>query len=103
MTADLPVPPGRFLGFHFVHLAGLQAMRCDTLLAVSASRRARGQAGPDADGIVDGFLRRLWDMNQLYRQTHADAGEIYMSRITEEDWVVQRMSCPGCGCRMTRG
>jgi len=95
MTMDrFPVPPGRFLGFHLVHLANLMGTQCDTILAVQ--RRLNRL---DAAGVQDGYLRHLWDLSQLYDQAHATAGERYLCTITQEDWIAQRMVCPKCARR----
>jgi len=91
LFAGIPLPPGRFLGFHFQHMGNLYHLQADTLLAMpSLSDRA---------GVQDGFLRHLWDLNQVYEQVHRDAGERYMCRISQEDWILQRMVCEKCGNR----
>jgi hypothetical protein len=95
LTMDrFPVPPGRFLGFHLVHLAGMIGAQCDTILAVQ-QRLDR----IDAAGVQDGYLRHLWDLGQLYAQAHISAGERYLCTITQEDWIAQRMVCPKCAKR----
>lgn len=92
LTMDrFPVPPGRFLGFHMIHLADLIGTQCDTILAV---QQRLGRV--DAAGVQDGYLRHLWDLSQLYDQAHSTAGERYLCTITQEDWIAQRMVCPKC-------
>jgi len=90
-VANIPVPPGRFLGFHFQHMAFLYTAQVDTIISVA----------PPAylPGVYDGYLRRLWDLAQLYEQVHKTAAEKYFSRVTQEDWIVQRMRCTQCGQR----
>ena len=91
LLAAVPLPPGRFLGFHFQHMGDLYRLRADTLLSMPALN--------DRAGVQDGFLRHLWDLNQVYEQVHRDAGERYMCRISQEDWILQRMVCEKCGNR----
>jgi hypothetical protein len=93
-AANIPVPPGRFLGFHFQHMTFLYAAQADTILKV---------APVEYDGgVYDGFLRRLWDIAQLYDQVHKSAAEKYFSRVTQEDWIAQRLRCAKCGHRGLR-
>jgi len=93
-AADFPVPPGRFLGFHLIHLAYMLGVQCDT---IAAMQQRVGRA--DRAGMQDGYLRRLWDLSQLYDQAHRTAGEKYLCTITGEDWIAQRMACAKCGKR----
>ncbi|MFH1145070.1 MAG: hypothetical protein V1774_11050 [Candidatus Eisenbacteria bacterium] len=94
-TAEVPIPPGRFLGFHFVDLARILGAQADTILAVIAEQG--NPAGPA--GAQEGYLRRLWDLAELHRQMHSTAGEKYLSRIVEEDWILQRLRSRKCGER----
>jgi len=94
-TASFPLPPGRFLGFHFVELALLLGAQADTILTVLA----RQEGAPPPAGTQDGFLRRLWDLGQLYQQTHSLSGEKYFSTIVQEDWIFKRLRCQKCGQR----
>jgi len=94
-TNNVPVPPGRFLGFHFVELAGLYGVQADTAMAALA----RDPGDWDGAGIMDGLLRRLWNLSQLYEQVHRTAAEKYFCRIVQEDWIVQRMRSRKCGER----
>ncbi len=87
-AANIPVPPGRFLGFHFQHMASLYAEQADTILKVAPVEYH--------SGVYDGFLRRLWDLAQLYDQFHKSSAEKYFSTITQEDWIAQRMRCTKC-------
>jgi len=91
LFAGIPVPPGRFLGFHFQHMAGLYGMQADTLLSMTEL--------DDRAGVEDGYLRHLWNLSQLYHQVHIDAGQRYMCRVSQEDWILQRMVCEKCGNR----
>ncbi len=92
--ASIPLPPGRFLGFHFAHLANLYGAQTDTVLSVApASEHA---------GVHEGYLRRLWDLAQLYHQVHKTNAEKYFCRIAQEDWLIQRMICEECGHRGLR-
>ncbi len=93
-VANIPVPPGRFLGFHFQHMAFLYTAQVDTIVSVAPAAYL--------DGVYDGYLRRLWDLAQLYEQVHKTAAEKYFSRITQEDWIVQRMRCTKCDHRGLR-
>jgi hypothetical protein len=95
--SSIPMPPGRFLGFHFVQLAGLYGAQCDTILA-AVERTHRG----DVEGVQDGYLRQLWDMSQLYQQAHATSGEKYLCTVSQEDWMAERLVCPVCGRRGMR-
>lgn len=91
-TAGFPMPPGRFLGFHFVEMAMLLGAQADTIVAVCE------RGGQPADGARDGFLRRLWDMCQVYGQTHATSGERHLSALANEEWLLRRIRsrvCPG--------
>lgn len=96
-TAAIPMPPGRFLGFHYVQLAQLYAAQCDTIEAVVA-RTGQG----DLEGMQDGYLRHLWDLNQLYQQAHATNADRYLCRVSQEDWMAERLFCPACGKRGMR-
>ena len=87
--SEVPVPPGRFLGFHYQRMLNIYYAQAETLLTMPEI--------PDPDGVRDGFLRHAWDLAQLYQQVHRDAGEKYMCRIAQEDWILQRMVCPHCG------
>ena len=86
---NFPLPPGRFLGFHFQRLAMVFADAADTILTM----RSIG----DPAGVYDGFLRRVWDLSQVYDQMHASAGERYFCRIRQEDLIAHRMRCRKCG------
>ncbi len=90
----IPMPPGRFLGFHFVHLAQLYAMQADTVVAVSKSRGIT-----ELGGVEDGFLRHVWDIAQVYEQAHRDSGQKHFCQITQENWIMQRIVCARCGHR----
>ena len=94
-TARVPVPPGRFLGFHFVDLSFLLGAQADTILTVLAHR----QPPADPAGVQDGLLRRLWDLGQLYTQTHSSASEKYFSTVVQEDWICRRLRSQKCGQR----
>jgi hypothetical protein len=89
-----PTPPGRFLGFHLVHLAAMFGAQSDTILKVQQRLKRE-----DRPGVEDGYLRHLWDLSQLYTQAHRTAGERYLCIITQEDWMAQRLACPKCGRR----
>lgn len=89
LLVDYPLPPGRFLGFHFQRLAHVYAEVADTVL----TKRNIG----DPAGVYDGFLRRVWDLSQVYDQMHANAGEKYFCRIRQEDLIAHRMRCKKCG------
>jgi len=95
VTTEVPVPPGRFLGFHFVDLSFILGAQADTIVTVLASQDPPG----DPSGVQDGLLRRLWDLGQLYQQTHSTAGEKYFSCITQEDWILRRLRSQKCGER----
>jgi hypothetical protein len=92
--AGIPVPPGRFLGFHFQHMALLYTTQADTVLKMAPAEYH--------GGVYDGVLRRLWDVAQLYEQVHKTAAEKYFSCVTQEDWMVQRMRCAKCQHRGLR-
>ncbi|MCK4415007.1 MAG: hypothetical protein KAY32_15850 [Candidatus Eisenbacteria sp.] len=94
-TSRFPMPPGRFLGFHFVELAALYGAQADTAVAVID----RGETAWDSAGVMDGYLRRLWNLSQLYQQTHRTPAERYFCRIIQEDWMTQRMRSEKCGAR----
>jgi hypothetical protein len=87
--ASVPLPPGRFLGFHNQRMLTIYFAQAETLLTMPTLR--------DPEGVQDGFLRHAWDFAQLYSQVHRDAGERYLCRIDQEDWIVKRMQCPHCG------
>jgi hypothetical protein len=98
-TSHIPMPPGRFLGFHLVQLAHLFGAQCDTIEAAAA--RA---GGGDLDGMADGFLRHMWDLSQLYAQAHATSTDRYLDCVSQEDWMAERLVCPICarqGMRLT--
>ncbi len=90
----IPIPPDRFLGFHLQHMASLYAAQSDTILSVEGIG--------DPAGVQDGFLRRVWDLCQLYAQVHKNAAEKYYCRIKQEDWIVQRLRCEKCSHRGLR-
>lgn len=87
--SEVPVPPGRFLGFHYQRMLNIYHAQAETLLTMPQI--------PDPEGVRDGFLRHAWDLAQLYGQVHRDAAEKYLCRIAQEDWILQRMECPRCG------
>jgi len=99
-VAQIPMPPGRFLGFHFVDLAHLYAAQCDTIMAVGNTQRTMQAIDPP--GVQEGFLRRLWDLSDLYQQAHATSSEKYFCRVEQEDWLAERLICPKCGRRGMR-
>jgi len=96
-AAGMPMPPGRFLGFHLVHLAGLYGAQCDSIAAV-VERTGKG----DLEGMQDGYLRHLRDLAHLYAQAHATSSDKYLCRISQEDWIGERLACPECGRRGMR-
>jgi hypothetical protein len=94
VLAHVQIPPGRLLGFHFQYMAVVYATQADTTLAVEGIG--------DPEGIYDGALRHMWDLAQVYEQVHRTAGEKYMCRITQEDWIIRRAVCEKCGHRGLR-
>lgn len=91
IVTRFPIPPGTFLGFHLQHLSWLYGLQSDSLLA------AEGAADPA--GVQDGFLRRVWDLCQLYTQFHETPGDRYLCRIQQENWLLHRIVCEECGYR----
>jgi hypothetical protein len=89
--ARIPMAPGRFLGFHFQHMATLYAMQADTILSAPELR--------DPDAVRGGFLRYVWDLTQLYEQMHDGTVAKYQCRLKQEDWIVQRARCGECDHR----
>jgi hypothetical protein len=89
--AQIPMAPGRFLGFHLQHMATLYAMQADTILNAPQLE--------DPDAVQDGFLRYVWDLSQLYEQMHDGVVARYQCRLRQEDWIVQRARCGKCNHR----
>jgi hypothetical protein len=89
-TSRVSLPPGRLLGFHLVHMAGLYVAQADTISEM-----------PDLalPGVRDGFLRQVWDLCQIHEQIHATAAEKYFCRMSQEDWIAARIRCEKCGHR----